>query len=58
MGQVFRLIVNEMKMLGGGVLIPDEWGKSSDRQDKHYRAAQKVLIPDEWGKSSDTRAVT
>ena len=47
-----------MKMLGGGVLIPDEWGKSSDRQDKHYRAAQKVLIPDEWGKSSDTRAVT
>ena len=35
------------------VLIPDEWGKSSDAFVNVVRAAVIVLIPDEWGKSSD-----
>ena len=35
------------------VLIPDEWGKSSDSTGTYYGATNRVLIPDEWGKSSD-----
>ena len=38
------------------VLIPDEWGKSSDEGKwKQCMSHPSVLIPDEWGKSSDTR---
>ena len=36
------------------VLIPDEWGKSSDGIVTLYTTELQVLIPDEWGKSSDT----
>ena len=36
------------------VLIPDEWGKSSDTQGPaNVTRVIHVLIPDEWGKSSD-----
>ena len=35
------------------VLIPDEWGKSSDEHKGYKEAVEDVLIPDEWGKSSD-----
>ena len=36
------------------VLIPDEWGKSSDEGKwKQCMSHPSVLIPDEWGKSSD-----
>ena len=37
------------------VLIPDEWGKSSDAKQSMKRSALGVLIPDEWGKSSDIK---
>ena len=35
------------------VLIPDEWGKSSDKATGKVPTLKEVLIPDEWGKSSD-----
>ena len=35
------------------VLIPDEWGKSSDILYFLLGYGSCVLIPDEWGKSSD-----
>ena len=35
------------------VLIPDEWGKSSDEYMLCVPKDRTVLIPDEWGKSSD-----
>ena len=35
------------------VLIPDEWGKSSDAGCLLADLVVSVLIPDEWGKSSD-----
>ena len=35
------------------VLIPDEWGKSSDEALRLAEQSSHVLIPDEWGKSSD-----
>ena len=37
------------------VLIPDEWGKSSDSVVMQEISLLFVLIPDEWGKSSDKR---
>ena len=43
-------------VLGNIVLIPDEWGKSSDPTTNKTKATKMVLIPDEWGKSSDTIA--
>ena len=39
------------------VLIPDEWGKSSDDNWFAGGYISYVLIPDEWGKSSDTGIV-
>ena len=36
------------------VLIPDEWGKSSDQTLVLLTYSFLVLIPDEWGKSSDS----
>ena len=38
------------------VLIPDEWGKSSDEIAISSPWNVEVLIPDEWGKSSDREA--
>ena len=41
------------------VLIPDEWGKSSDSSEYvEFGAVFAVLIPDEWGKSSDEKTYT
>ena len=39
-----------------GVLIPDEWGKSSDTIFGGVGVTSSVLIPDEWGKSSDVES--
>ena len=35
------------------VVIPDLWGKSSDKHDDWVIDCLKVVIPDLWGKSSD-----
>ena len=52
-GQVFRL--NKQKVAGRilPVLIPDSWGKSSDKYSTNSLIGEQVLIPDSWGKSSD-----
>ena len=38
------------------VLIPDTWGKSSDKFFMLNKEIVVVLIPDTWGKSSDNGA--
>ena len=53
MGQVFRQTKQVPTMAQKIVLIPDEWGKSSDMEQMNDRVLSGVLIPDEWGKSSD-----
>ena len=55
MGQVFRRDIDHLLEDWLNVLIPDEWGKSSDgEQLKLLSDPTFVLIPDEWGKSSDS----
>ena len=53
MGQVFRLETASESANEFSVLIPDLWGKSSDRESGALEKALSVLIPDLWGKSSD-----
>ena len=56
MGQVFRPQIARISVRNRQVLIPDEWGKSSDAEEYAGLAETAVLIPDEWGKSSDVES--
>ena len=51
-GQVFRLEL-QMGAVKDSVVIPDLWGKSSDKEAALRAFAATVVIPDLWGKSSD-----
>ena len=51
-GQVFRR-VRLQESHRAWVVIPDLWGKFSDKETKMYKCSVCVVIPDLWGKFSD-----